>query len=234
MRGACSLCDYCRSRLPWLERRCRQCGISLPLEIRSSNCGRCLLHPPPFTLCYGLFDYVAPVSGLIAEFKYRRNFASGRVLAQQLTEAFLCYYRNKQTDKNVSGLPALLVPVPLHENRLRARGFNQALWLARILSRYSGIPVAQELVMRTRDTPSQSQLTSRQRAANLRGAFRLTAEPTGIELGHIAIIDDVVTTTTTVREVTNALFKAGAGRVDVWSLARAGHQPVGLTTESVK
>jgi ComF family protein len=118
---------------------------------------------------------------------------------------------------NREQLPQLLIPVPLHRKRLQERGFNQAVELARPLSRQLDIPLDFSSCRRVRDTRSQSELHVRERQRNVRGAFKLSGK---IEADHVALLDDVVTTGSTVTALAKVLRRTGVGRVDVWALAR--------------
>jgi len=115
--------------------------------------------------------------------------------------------------------PQALIPVPLHADRLRERGYNQALELARPLARRFAIPLRDDVLARTRTTPAQSNLDAIERRKNLRGAFSVVE---GATLpAHVAVVDDVMTTGATLHECTRTLLRAGVARVDVWALARA-------------
>jgi ComF family protein len=112
--------------------------------------------------------------------------------------------------------PMALVPVPLHIRRLRQRGFNQSLELARYWGRRRSLPVLPAALIRHRETAMQSALASAERESNVRGAFRaLTPLPR-----HVALVDDVFTTGATCRAAREALLTAGVQQVDVWCLAR--------------
>lgn len=115
-------------------------------------------------------------------------------------------------------LPDCLIPVPLHPRAYRRRGFNQAERIAIHLGQRIQRPVITKAVARQRDTPAQSSLTAARRAANVRGAFRATADLAG---QHVAIVDDVMTTTRTARALADALYAAGTTRIDVYCVARA-------------
>ena len=150
------------------------------------------------------FVYAEPVAGLVQRFKFHEDLAAGRLLAGQSLPAL------------TGPTPQLLLPVPLHRSRLRQRGYNQALELARYWGRCRGVPVAASLLVRCRATRSQSSLPAGERRTNLAGAFRASCPVPA----HVALIDDVVTTGSTVGEAARALLASGATRVDVWCLAR--------------
>jgi ComF family protein len=114
-------------------------------------------------------------------------------------------------------LPQLVIPVPLHRQRLRERGFNQALEIARAPARRLGLELGHRYAWRQRATSPQSGLDAAERRRNLRGAFQVRLPP-GVT--HLAVVDDVVTTGYTVSELTRTLKQAGAHRVDVWAVAR--------------
>jgi ComF family protein len=114
----------------------------------------------------------------------------------------------------------LILSVPLHPRRLRQRGFNQSLLLARRVNRMHSIPLDFTALQRTRHTEPQTQLSGPERRENIRGAFEVR-RPEGIVEKHILLIDDVFTTGATVQECSRVLLKAGAKRVDVLTLARA-------------
>ncbi|MGD2118806.1 MAG: phosphoribosyltransferase family protein [Chromatiales bacterium] len=153
------------------------------------------------------FRYQSPFDYLVSDFKFRHNLAGGDLLAQ-----LFCQQRQLPTP-----LPDRLIPVPLHRRRLRQRGFNQAQLLATAIGRQIGIAVDHQLVQRIRHTPAQHELSGKQRRRNLRGAFELTADCKGLSL---AIVDDVVTTGSTVNELARVLKQAGANSVQAWAIAR--------------
>ena len=205
------LCGPCRADLPWNRSCCARCA--LPLPIAAPRCGRCLASPPAFDGAHCAFRYAWPLDGLVTRFKFGADLAAGRMLAALLAED-LARRRSGAT------LPAvdLVLPVPLHEERLRERGFNQALELAVPLARALGIPLAARAMQRLRPTPKQSGLTALRRRRNVRGAFHVLADVGG---RHIALVDDVITTAATAQECTRALILAGAASVQAWAIARA-------------
>jgi ComF family protein len=161
------------------------------------------------------FRFESPVDHLIRELKYHGVTAHARVLGELLARAV----RERGDD-----LPKLLLPVPLHRARFRERGFNQAMQITRFAGRSLGIPYAGGLLRRVRDTPSQTGLGRAERHENLRGAFDLAAHAARdrvLRAGHVALIDDVITTGSTLDEAATVLFAAGVSRADRWAVARA-------------
>lgn len=200
------LCLPCRSELPWNTRACRRCG--LPWEGIGEQCGACRLSPPPFARVQTAFCYRYPIDRLLPRFKFHGDLAAGALLAALMSWSI-----------DPEHGPDVLIPVPLHRSRLRARGYDQALELARMLARAGAPPVRAEWLFRQRPTRAQSRLGAEQRRGNVRAAFGLRA---GARLpAHVALVDDVMTTGATVSECARVLLDGGAQRVDVWTLARA-------------
>jgi ComF family protein len=200
------LCDGCAADLPRNRVCCARCA--LPLKTAAALCGECIKREPPFAATFAPFEYAHPLDLLLVRLKFSRNLAAGRVLVQLALDAL--------AECEVS-VPQAIVPVPLHRDRLRERGYNQALELARPLAAALGVPM-RELLVRRRATTPQSDLDAAVRRRNVRGAF----DPIAEELpAHVALVDDVMTTGTTIRECARVLRRAGVDRVDVWVIARA-------------
>lgn len=171
-------------------------------------CGRCIRRAPAWDIAWAPFRYEWPLAPLEARFKFGGDLAAGRTLA-------LAWLATRPPD----ALPDAIVPVPLHRTRLRQRGYNQALELARPLAGYFGIPLRSDALLRTRATERQTELDAVHRRRNVRGAF---AASLGATLpAYVAVLDDVFTTGATLAECTRVLKRAGVGRVEVWALARA-------------
>ncbi len=200
-----NLCADCAAALPWLRHACPRCALPLP---ETTECGQCLQRPPPLTRTHAVFVYDFPLDRLIPRFKFHRDLASGRLLSHWMAEAMGALPR-----------PDALVPVPLHASRLRQRGYDQALELARPLSRALEIPLLERALFRTRATAAQSELDAEARQRNLRRAFSVDAR-TPLP-AHVALVDDVMTTGATLHAAARTLLAAGAGRVDAWICARA-------------
>jgi len=199
------LCRLCFDALPWNRRACARCG--LPMAEPEAACGHCLKQPPPFAATRAPLVYGFPLDRLLLRFKFHGDLAAGRLLANLSAVGLRDAPR-----------PQALVPVPLHRSRLRERGYDQALELAKTVSRSTGVPLCASILRRTRGTARQSELDLSARQRNLRGAFALTSTdlPT-----HVALIDDVMTTGATLRECAQTLLRGGVTRVDVWVVARA-------------
>ena len=179
---------------------------------REERCGACRRHPPTQDALWAAYPYRFPVDTLLTGYKYRRLMPQGRVLQDLFLEAVLA-----GVDHGALRLPDLLIPVPLHPTRLRERGFNQSLELARRLAKALDLGIAPRLMQRVHATASQAGLPHASRAKNVRKAFRCGKFITG---QTVVIVDDVVTTGSTVGEIAGVLKRAGAERVDVWTFAR--------------
>lgn len=209
------LCGNCLESLPTIEHPCFRCGLPLPPGAHTGRCGPCLQDDHPITRTVAALAYEDPISTLIGGFKYQRKLHMGRMLTQLLAEKIRSEYHG--------ALPQLLIPVPLHDQRLRERGYNQAQLIAADLCKSLRIPLARQMLHRTRATPAQQGLRAHERKRNLRGAFVATHEWKTSPYANVALIDDVVTTMSTVREVANVLRHGRAGplEVHVWCIARA-------------
>ncbi len=204
------ICEVCYGDLPWIESACTQCAI--PLAKHSGNqlkCGQCLHKPPLFDRSVSLFSYEKETITLIHQLKFHEKLAYSRLLGGMLAGAI---------EKNAAELPDCILPVPLNKKRLKQRGFNQSIELARPAANTFNISLNMHSIKRVRDTPSQTGLDKKQRRKNIRAAFEIV-DPLSAQ--HVAIVDDVVTTTSTVNELARLLKRAGVRRVDVWSIARA-------------
>lgn len=200
------LCGDCAAELPRNAACCARCA--LPLAVAAMLCGQCQRRPPVWDAAWSPFRYAWPLDRLESRYKFGRDLAAGKVLATLWL-----------AEPRAIDLPDLILPVPLHRGRLRQRGYNQALELARPLATALGVPVQHDFLQRLRATPAQTELDAIDRRRNVSGAFGLRA---GISLpAHVAIVDDVMTTGATLAECARTLRRAGVKRVDVWALARA-------------
>lgn len=203
------LCEPCRQALPALGPACPRCAIPLAGGVGQA-CGACQRKPPPFDAVTAAFRYASPLDQLVQGLKYRRQLSLARVLGELLAA---------RLRQHSPALPEMIVPVPLHKSRLRQRGYNQSLELARVVARVLAIPLAaHEAVVRQHPTVTQTRLSPTARARNVRNAFQARADFTG---RRVAVIDDVLTSGHTASALARCLKHAGAADVQVWVVARA-------------
>jgi ComF family protein len=201
--GDAPFCSGCARDLPELGAACPRCAGASP---DGAVCGACLSDPPSYDATVAAWRYGFPVDRLVLALKYGGRLA----LARAFGAALAAHVADRPVD--------LLVPMPLAPPRLRERGFNQAMEIARGLARGTRFTVAPHLVARVRNTPPQAKLRPDARAANVRGAFACTGVVAGMSL---AIVDDVMTTGASLEELAGTLKLAGAARVENWVVARA-------------
>lgn len=206
------LCPACQADLPRVLPACTGCALPLP-RADAFLCGDCLQRPRAFDAAFAAFRYEFPMDSLVRRLKYGGDIAVARMLGTLLGDMVLAAH-----PIHVQAL----VPVPLHRRREAARGYNQAGEIARFAARRLGLPVLHGLVRRRRDTAEQVGMGAPQRAENLRGAFEL-ARP--LPVARVAIVDDVMTTGSTVEELAAVLKDGGAGWVEGWAVARAVLSP---------
>jgi len=205
--GNTPLCVPCMNALPALGPACPVCALPSP---GAAVCGVCLAHPPRVAATLAACAYAFPLDALVQQLKYGRRLA----LALPLGDALAAAYARAPCDFRA---PEVLVPMPLARARQRERGFNQAIEIARVVSRRTGIALCHALA-RPQDTSAQAGLGRRERQRNVRGAFAAVAPVAG---RRVALLDDVMTSGATVDAATGALLAAGAARVDAWVVARA-------------
>lgn len=200
------LCRTCWSDLPRNTEHCPTCAQ--PMR-ENRKCGRCILYPPPFRWTLAPLVYRPPTSNYIQRLKYHGDLSIASMLGRVISE---------EVARRAVELPDLIIPVPLHVSRMRRRGFNQANEIARAIGRELDIKVKPGLARRVRSTPRQIDLRRSERRKNLRGAFRATPALNGVS---VAVVDDVITTGSTVSEFAAALGSAGVSGIQIWSAARA-------------
>lgn len=174
-------------------------------------CGRCLTDPPAYDRAVVPFRYAPPIDYLIRALKFDARFPCARLLGQLIAETLA-----QETER-----PQSILPMPLHGERYRTRGYNQALEIARTVSRVLSVPMDPEFCARVLPTLPQTRLSGKERLSNVKKAFRIDAP---LRAEHIAILDDVITTGATVGELAKTLRSAGARRIEVWAVARAGFE----------
>ena len=198
--GEPMLCDACAAALPQLPAVCPVCATPSPA---AAACGACLAAPPPFDATIALWPYAFPIDRLVQALKYQGNLPVARLFGAALAA------------RTADRLVDMVVPMPLSHERLRERGFNQAMEIARAAAARGAR--AADCVERVRDTASQADLPYVERARNVRNAFACRRDLAGM---RVAVVDDVVTTGASLAELARTLKRAGAGRVENWVIAR--------------
>lgn len=192
-------CRHCQARFPQPP-YCHRCGATTPVP--TSACGRCLSDPPPWQQCYRLGEYRFPLNRLIHQLKFSGKFWLAEPLGEQLA-------------REISSPAPVLIPVPLHRRRRLQRSFNQSTLLAQAVARALGSRCDSDALRRVRHTPPQRDLSRRERQQNLHQAFILNTRDLP---EHVALVDDVITTGSTLAELTRLLVSHGCRQVDIYCL----------------
>ena len=194
------LCEACRRELPQLaDELCPRCALPTP---RGALCGRCLAEPPAYDATTAVLAYDFPADALVHALKFRGELALAAYLGRLLLQAASAQQ------------PDVVIAVPLSSERLRERGYNQAVEIARhVMPRRLELGIC----VRERDSTPQIELPWDERQRNVRGVFNCNTNLGG---ASVAVVDDVMTTGATLDEVARTLKRAGAGRVVNWVVAR--------------
>lgn len=206
--GEHGVCGDCLQSLPWhTAPKCPQCGLLSDGLI----CGHCLQSSPSFDATHALFSYEYPLDRLLQHYKYRETLH----LADTFASLFIKNLLN--ANLNQPSKIDLIIPMPMHNERLKQRGFNQALEIARLISNSSKIKLDYTSCQRTRLSPPQASLPLKDRIKNIQGVFECNKNLQGLK---IALVDDVMTTGASLNELAKTLKQAGAAHVECWVIAR--------------
>jgi ComF family protein len=217
-RGGHSFCTDCFAGIRFITAPlCPVCGIPYPAEESPDHaCGSCILKKGHIGSARSLGVYESILHDAVHAFKYRGNLTLGERLGRLMAEHDYPSFRVRDY--------SLILPVPLHPRRLRQRGFNQSVILAREVSRRHGVAMDFRTLRRIVDTESQAGLKKEERRSNIRKAFAVT-DPERIRGQNILLVDDVYTTGSTLGECAKTLLKGGAEAVGALTLARAIQEP---------
>lgn len=204
------LCDYCEKTLPFLPKGCRYCALPLPDTVQEPICGACLLKNPSYDEIYALFEYTYPLTFLITGLKFANQWLNAPTLGALMATSLEKRYANKPK-------PQGIIPIPLHTQRLRERGYNQSLELARPLSKLLKIPLLKHAAQRQKPTLPQTKISLSKRFTNLKNAFSYS--PPLPE--YVAVVDDVFTTGHTLHTFCNGLKANGVKHIHAWIYARS-------------
>ena len=208
------ICSDCREGLREVcSPLCLRCGVPFDAGTGEDRlCGRCLREPPSYDAARGLLVYEGTALEAVHRFKYGGKTRLAGLLGPRLADLARAWL--------LPGLHPLVVPVPLHLKRLRERGFNQSLLLARHVAAPQGWELDALVLRRSRWTPPQAALGKRQRRGNVRDAF-VVETPQTVRGRDVLLVDDVSTTGSTLEACARALRQAGVGKVFALTLARA-------------
>jgi ComF family protein len=204
------LCKICYQSLPWLHNACYQCGVHLENMHESIRCRKCIISPPVFDRVCAMFNYDFPLNKIISQLKFKTKLACGKLLGQLLLQQYQTWY-------TLESVPEAILPVPLSSIRLRQRGFNQVLEILRPLILATKFPLLDDVCIRVKNTKPQTSINMKYRKRNLLSAFRLLRP---IRYSHIAIVDDVFTTGSTISAVSIILRNVGVQQIDIWCICR--------------
>ena len=202
--GSLALCAGCLQDLPWYSAgHCPQCALA---SVDNQLCGHCLKSPPAFDHTQALFRYEYPLDAMLQRYKYNHMLALAETFGALMADSIA-----------PSSHPDIIIPMPLHPQRLAERGFNQAVEIARIVSKRLAIKMDTTSCGRIKLAPPQVSLQLKQRVKNMRGAFACTQRLDGL---HITLIDDVMTTGASLNALAKTIKSAGADSVECWVIAR--------------
>lgn len=202
--GSLGICNACLEDLPWhTHAQCQQCAM----PTHGRLCGSCISASPHFDATHALFNYAYPLDRLLQHYKYHDSLH----LAHTFSSLWLDKKNHLFSDIDV------LIPMPMHPARLKQRGFNQALEIARPLGRKTQIPIDYQSCRRIKLTPPQASLPLKDRVKNIRGVF---SYENNLQGQRVAMVDDVMTSGASLNELAKTLKQAGAAHVECWVMAR--------------
>jgi len=215
-RFAGQLCEPCAADIPNNPNACVKCALPLTSSDQHppqspAHCAQCIKKPPAYEVCWSPFIYAQPLEWMIQQLKFNAKLNFAPLLSRLILNNLPAHlYANDRPD--------VIIPMPLHRRRLQQRGFNQSQLLIKPIAQALNLPLDLYASKRIRDTEHQTGKSAHQRRQNIKNAFSYKHKPNH---QHVVIFDDVVTTGSSVSELTKTLKNGGVKRVDIWCLARA-------------
>lgn len=207
-----NMCDFCSSMLPWISKihhKCAKCHKEL-FWLKNTICDDCKTNDNYFDKMFAIFYYEKPIKNLLLDLKFRAKLCLADFFGEILYELVVNNWYSKKP------LPQILIPMPLHHKRLRERGFNQSFECARKISHI--IKINNTSCIRIKNTIPQNTLLKLQRKINVKAAFEVKK----LHYTHIAILDDIITTGSTIIALCSEIKKLYPDMViDLWCIARA-------------
>ena len=205
--GSLGICRDCSQDLPWhTAEYCPQCALASPVN---QICGHCLKSPPAFDAAHALFRYEYPLDAMLQRYKYKHLLTMAKTFGELMARRI-----------NAAAGPAcpdIILPMPLHPQRLQERGFNQAVEIGRVLAKRLQLELDIQSCARIKLAPPQVSLPLKARVKNMRGAFACRQNLDGL---RIALIDDVMTTGASLNALAKTAKDAGAAHIECWVVAR--------------
>jgi len=214
------LCAACAADFRLNKTPCQVCAVPMNVSKggkspQSSTCGQCTKTSPVYDYCWSPFVYSQPLEWMIQQLKFNQKLNFAPLLSNLMAEK-ICENVSQHLFEN--NKPDVIIPMPLHNRRLKQRGFNQSHLLIKPIAKILELPIDLNSCKRVRDTEHQTGKNARQRQQNIKNAFAFDNRRS---YQHVTIFDDVVTTGSSVSELSKILKTGGVKRVDVWCLARA-------------
>jgi ComF family protein len=210
--NADNLCPSCWKHITFISKPyCNICCVPFPVSMKEKICPFCQDELPIYNVARSAVKFDEFTARIVHALKYNDHTELAPAIARLIVNA----------GAEVIKMANYITPVPLHLGKLRQRKYNQAQLLAKFISRFTGIAVVPDLLIRTKDIPSQSGLNRKQRIANVYGAFKVNQDNAHMIKGsNIIIVDDVITTGATLNECARCLLAAGSGQIYGLSFAR--------------
>lgn len=209
------ICENCLPKLPYVKgSACSKCLIPIQGDQLNQNllCGECLANPPHFKKVYVPFWYQDPLRDLMHEIKFNQKYYYISKIFQIIKEQVVVFFNN------LNQKSTFIVPIPLSRKRKISRGYNQSYLIAKELSKITKIPILKNYLIKTKELKPMMTLSREERFKNIKGAFLVAKK---INVDRIILVDDIITTTATVREASYVLKKGGCNEIYVFALCRA-------------